>query len=195
MAIVAGLDLHRAQITFDALDRETGEVRRGRIRATPEAVASGWKHSRAPTSTSRSRRARARCLCARGAPSRISQSPQRRARCAAQAQSEDRPRGRPLAADCRLSASRESVRCAGIDIRSIAPTAAPEPASRPSRLAAAALGALRVGPGGLPSDQSRPGRLPPAPGRRSHEERAAGVVPRGTTHQSSRRRRKGRAPR
>ena len=41
MAIVAGFDVHRAQITFDALDTETGEVRRGRIAATPEAVASG----------------------------------------------------------------------------------------------------------------------------------------------------------
>jgi transposase len=38
MAIVAGFDVHRAQITFDALDRTTGEVERGRIRATPEAV-------------------------------------------------------------------------------------------------------------------------------------------------------------
>jgi transposase len=38
MAIVAGFDVHRAQITFDALDQETGEVQRGRIRATPEVV-------------------------------------------------------------------------------------------------------------------------------------------------------------
>ena len=38
MAIVAGFDVHRAQITFDALDDETGEVKRGRIGATPEAV-------------------------------------------------------------------------------------------------------------------------------------------------------------
>jgi transposase len=38
MAIVAGFDVHRAQITFDALDRETGEVTRGRIPSTPEAV-------------------------------------------------------------------------------------------------------------------------------------------------------------
>jgi transposase len=38
MAIVAGFDVHRAQIAFDALDRETGEVGRGRVRATPEAV-------------------------------------------------------------------------------------------------------------------------------------------------------------
>ena len=41
MAIVAGFDVHRAQITFDALDTETGEVRRGRIDATPAAV-SRW---------------------------------------------------------------------------------------------------------------------------------------------------------
>jgi transposase len=41
MAIVAGFDVHRAQITFDALDQETGELHRGRIPASPEAVA-GW---------------------------------------------------------------------------------------------------------------------------------------------------------
>jgi transposase len=38
MAIVAGSDVHRRQITFDALDTETGEVSRGRIDATPAAV-------------------------------------------------------------------------------------------------------------------------------------------------------------
>jgi transposase len=32
MAIFVGLDVHRAQITYDALDSETGEVRTGRIR-------------------------------------------------------------------------------------------------------------------------------------------------------------------
>ena len=41
MAIVAGFDVHRAQITFDALDERTGEVSRGRLAATPEAVC-GW---------------------------------------------------------------------------------------------------------------------------------------------------------
>jgi transposase len=41
MAIVAGFDVHRAQITFDALDTATGEVTRGRIDATPVAV-SQW---------------------------------------------------------------------------------------------------------------------------------------------------------
>src|SRR3954451_10903053 len=39
MAIVAGFDVHRAQITFDALDTDSGEVTRGRIDATPAAVA------------------------------------------------------------------------------------------------------------------------------------------------------------
>jgi transposase len=39
MAIVAGFDVHRRQITFDALDTETGEVSRGRIDATPVEVA------------------------------------------------------------------------------------------------------------------------------------------------------------
>jgi transposase len=38
MAILAGFDVHRAQITFDALDTETGEVLRGRFRADREAV-------------------------------------------------------------------------------------------------------------------------------------------------------------
>jgi transposase len=38
MAIVAGFDVHRKQITFDALDTETGELARGRIDSTPAAV-------------------------------------------------------------------------------------------------------------------------------------------------------------
>jgi transposase len=38
MAIVAGFDVHRAQITFDALDDATGEVSRGRIAADRDAV-------------------------------------------------------------------------------------------------------------------------------------------------------------
>src|SRR5512144_365368 len=32
MAVFLGLDVHRAQITFDALDVDTGEVRTGRVR-------------------------------------------------------------------------------------------------------------------------------------------------------------------
>lgn len=39
MAIVAGFDVHRNQITFDALATETGELSRGRIPSTREAVA------------------------------------------------------------------------------------------------------------------------------------------------------------
>ena len=38
MAIVAGFDVHRRQIAFDALNTESGEVSRGRIDATPAAV-------------------------------------------------------------------------------------------------------------------------------------------------------------
>ena len=38
MTLVAGFDVHRTQITFDALNRETGELDRGRIHATPAAV-------------------------------------------------------------------------------------------------------------------------------------------------------------
>jgi transposase len=38
MAIVAGYDVHRSQITFDALDTESGEVMRGRIDSTREGV-------------------------------------------------------------------------------------------------------------------------------------------------------------
>ena len=38
MAIVVALDVHRKQITYKTLDRETGEVERGRI--APAARAS-----------------------------------------------------------------------------------------------------------------------------------------------------------
>jgi transposase len=38
MAIVVGFDVHRAQITFDALDLSSGEIHRGRIPSTREAV-------------------------------------------------------------------------------------------------------------------------------------------------------------
>lgn len=37
--VVAGFDIHRAQITFDVLDTETGEVGTGRIASNPQAVA------------------------------------------------------------------------------------------------------------------------------------------------------------
>src|SRR3982751_4882636 len=41
MAILAGFDVHRAQITFDALNTETGEVLTGRMRADGAAVGEG----------------------------------------------------------------------------------------------------------------------------------------------------------
>jgi transposase len=36
--VKAGLDIHRAQITYDALELESGEVTTGKIAASPEAV-------------------------------------------------------------------------------------------------------------------------------------------------------------
>lgn len=42
MAIIGGLDLHRAQITFDYLDTETGEVRRGRIAPATRTSVQAW---------------------------------------------------------------------------------------------------------------------------------------------------------
>ena len=50
MAIVAGFDVHRRQITFDALDTETGELSRGRIDATPASAATAIPPSIAPSS-------------------------------------------------------------------------------------------------------------------------------------------------
>jgi transposase len=41
VAIVAGFDVHRGQITFDAVDTETGELSRGRIDSSRAAVR-GW---------------------------------------------------------------------------------------------------------------------------------------------------------
>src|SRR4051794_21418847 len=38
MAVLAGFDVHRAQITFDAFDTETGEVLCGRLRGDRDAV-------------------------------------------------------------------------------------------------------------------------------------------------------------
>ena len=102
MAIVAGFDVHRAQITFDALDTESGEVMRGRIDATPVAVRQ-W-----------ARRFRGRemhvaveactgwlfvcdALVASGAVAHLAE-PVDACVAGAQAAREDRPRGRALAA-------------------------------------------------------------------------------------------------
>jgi transposase len=45
VAIAVGLDVHRGQITFDALDRETGEVSRGRIRPADRIGFRRWLQS------------------------------------------------------------------------------------------------------------------------------------------------------
>src|SRR5216117_4109588 len=42
MAIVGGLDVHRQQITFDCLDTETGQVRRGRIAPADRQLLRRW---------------------------------------------------------------------------------------------------------------------------------------------------------
>src|SRR5260370_30614916 len=42
MSIVGGLDVHRAQITFDYLDRDSGEVHRGRIAPAARENLRAW---------------------------------------------------------------------------------------------------------------------------------------------------------
>lgn len=46
MTIIGGLDVHRAQITFDYIDTETGEVSRGQIRPATRQVLRGWLRAR-----------------------------------------------------------------------------------------------------------------------------------------------------
>jgi transposase len=42
MSIIGGLDVHRAQITFDWVDRDSGEARRGRIAPATRTALRGW---------------------------------------------------------------------------------------------------------------------------------------------------------
>ena len=68
MAIPARFDVHSAQITFDAPNRERGEVLRGRIRAAPEERDSSITTRRhdltpAPVQISRSDRAARASAC------------------------------------------------------------------------------------------------------------------------------------
>ena len=51
-AIVAGFDVHRRQITVDALDTATGEVSRGQIESTPTAVEEWVEKSTPPDESS-----------------------------------------------------------------------------------------------------------------------------------------------
>jgi transposase len=60
VSIVGGFDVHRRQITFDWVDRATGQAQRGQITpATAEVRAGGWHNCRVMTGRSRWRRARA----------------------------------------------------------------------------------------------------------------------------------------
>src|SRR5512133_3420762 len=42
MSIIGGLDVHRAQITFDWVDRDSGEARRGRIVPATRTALRAW---------------------------------------------------------------------------------------------------------------------------------------------------------
>jgi transposase len=46
MAIIGGLDVHRAQITYDCVDTETGEVMRGQVRPATRLALRGWLEAR-----------------------------------------------------------------------------------------------------------------------------------------------------
>ena len=76
MAIVAGFDRTERRSHSPLWTGRRGEVRRGRIRATPEAVRE-WVEAFAGADVHVAVEAgTGGCLCARGAPYRISQSPQ-----------------------------------------------------------------------------------------------------------------------
>jgi hypothetical protein len=102
MAIEGGFDVHRAQITFDALDTETGEVHRGRIHADPGPCAVGSTASGTRRSRSRSRPARVGCSCARrcvrGAGVHLAETAETRARRGTQRRAKTDRSGRALAA-------------------------------------------------------------------------------------------------
>ena len=103
MAIVAGFDVHRRQITFDALETETGEVSRGRIDATPAAVIAWVRRFKG----SEVRVAVEACtgwlfvcdaLAAAGAEPHLAEPVETRGAAGSQAPREDRSRGRAVAA-------------------------------------------------------------------------------------------------
>jgi transposase len=136
MAIVAGFDVHRTQITFDALDRQSGEVHRGRIPATPEAVekwvarfpgqqvdvaveaCTGWLFV-------------CEALCEAGAIPHLAEPVETSALRGKKATREDRPRGRPLAAAAALrGAAARGLDPAGAAARVAHPHAAVQDADR-----------------------------------------------------------------
>jgi len=102
--VVAGFDIHRTQMTFDALDTGTGEVTSGRIASNSEAVI-GWVgrfagpevHVAVEACTGwylvvRALECAGRCLIWRRWPTRT--------RCGAQAARQDRPRRRAGCGRC-----------------------------------------------------------------------------------------------
>jgi hypothetical protein len=130
MAIVAGFDVHRAQITFDALDTEMGEITHGRIDSTPAAVGrwaarfaagevkvdvaveacTGWLFVCDALAAARRDAASGRA----GGDARVAR---------AEAPAQDRSRGRPLAA----RAARRRPTARGVDpARTRAPVALPD---------------------------------------------------------------------
>jgi hypothetical protein len=116
MAIVAGFDVHRAQITFDALDRETGELRRGRIGATPEGVRE-WvgrfagEQIRVAVEACTGWRFVCEALAETGAVAHLAEAGRDERAARQGAAREDRPRGRPLAA----RAARRRSAAGGLD--------------------------------------------------------------------------------
>ena len=69
MPIVGGLDIHRKQITFDYLDTETGQVRRGQVSPADREHLRAWLArfagcARMPRSRSRGAPGGGTSLCA-----------------------------------------------------------------------------------------------------------------------------------
>ena len=175
MAIVVGLDVHRVQITYDALNTATGEVATGRItpadRPTPRgflpagrARTSGprWRRPPAGGSSSRScsapapgcswpsRQTRRQRAARSGAPRPTSATPATCATCAraAAAAGLDRARAHPRAARpgaAAQDARRPAHRVAAAHPRRALPSRRP-PLGQPARWPRRPPGACRAGP-------------------------------------------------
>jgi hypothetical protein len=134
--VVAGFDIHRSRIAFDALDTETGEISTGRIDATPAAVEKWVKRFPTARSTSPSRPAPAGKTRSRRRPlgdaleeriAPVEREPRRfsRRRAGRRVLTERRfgigePTAPVIVAElgdaCRLRRSRRAVRMAGLDV-------------------------------------------------------------------------------
>ena len=136
-AIVAGFDVHRRQITFDALDTVTGEVWRGQLESTPGAVEQWVGSFPGPGDPCRGRGVHGLVVClpglragrGGGAPGRAG-GDQRAAR--PQAPRQDRSRRRQVAAraaaakgGCRRPGARPSMCASGARARGCATRCCP----------------------------------------------------------------------